>query len=249
MAKNSPKPELIEEIEGGADRLATWISTNAWAVAGTLVAVLGAALAWGIYDSSSKDREEAASNALDKTQSAYFRALGAEPRAREEPELANPAAAKEIREEHLERFLTLANERENTVAGTLALFEAAQILERLERQDESDALWQRALATSAENPGLQGLVQQRIGTAHEARGDWGEAARAHEAAGAIDAYPLRYWALVDAARCWTAAGDDSKALELYERVNLAVPDIKLPTHLRAQYGELKAAEPAPAASP
>jgi len=247
VAKRNPQPELIEEIESGAERVATWIAENVWTVVITLTVVLGAALAWGIHDSRARGRAEAASNALDAAQSAYFAALGAGPLAREEPELANPAAANEIREEYLERFLAVAEEHAGTVGGTLALFEAAQLQNRLDREEQSDTLWQRALAAASGNPGLRGLVQQRIAETYESRGAWADAARAHEAAGAIEDYPLRYWALVDAARCWKAAGDDSKALELYERVEVAVPDLELPPHLKIQRGELRASQ-APAAA-
>lgn len=247
MAKRKQQPELIDEIESGAERMATWIGENAWAVGIALVVVLGAALTWGIYSSWEDRREETASNALDAVQSAYYAALGAGPLAREEPELANAAAANEIREEYLERFLAVAEAHQGTVAGTLALFDAAQIQTRLNREDADDAVWQRALTESAGNPGLHGLVQQRIAAAHEDRGDWTAAAQAHEAAGGIDGYPLRYWALVDAARCWVAAGENAKALELYERVEVAQPDLPLPQHLKIQRGELKASEPSAAA--
>lgn len=248
MAKRKESPELIEEIESGADRLATWIAENAWPVAGTLAVVLGTTLAWGAYDSWARSREDAASNDLDKARTAYFAALGATPMALEEPELANPAAAGVIREEYLERFQSVAAEHEGTVAGTLALFETAQLLGRLERAEQSDEIWQRALAATSGNPDLRGLVQQRIAEGHESRGEWAAAAGAHEAAGAIASYPLRFWALVDAARCWNAAGESAKALALYERVELEAPDLALPAHLRAQRRELRAVERPPASS-
>lgn len=248
MAKRKETPELIEELESGAERLATWIAENVWPVVGTVTVVLAAALVWGVYDSWARGREEAASNDLDKTRNAYFAALGAKPMALEEPELANPAAGDAIREEYLERFQAVAGEHDGTVAGTLALFEAAQLLDRLERDDQRDELWQRTLSATSGNPGLRGLVQQRIAETQESRGNWAAAAAAHEAAGAIARYPLRYWALVDAARCWNAAGERSKALALYERVELEAPDLALPDHLRAQLNELRAAEPLPATS-
>jgi len=153
-----------------------------------------------------------------------------------------------IREEYLERFQAVAAEHEGTVAGALALFEAAQLLGRLERADQSDEAWQRTLEATSGNPGLRGLVQQRIAEAHESHGDWAAAATAHEAAGAITTYPLRYWALVDAARCWKAGGENAKALALYERVEVEAPDLALPVHLRAQLRELQATEPLPAGS-
>ena len=241
MAKREPKPELIDEIEGGAERLASWIGENALAVALAVAVILGGALTWGVYDSWATGREEAASNALDAARTAYFGDLGAGPLTRAEPELANPAAAQAIREEHLDHFLAVADAHGDTVAGTLALFEAAQIQQRLDRFAESEGVWQRALATASGNAGLEGLAQQRLAESLEARGAWAEAASAHEAAGAIADYPLRYWALVDAARCWAAAGQDERALELYERVEDEAPEFELPPHLATQRGELRAA--------
>ena len=99
MAKREPKPELIDEIEGGAERLASWIGENALAVALAVAVILGGALTWGVYDSWATGREEAASTALDAARTAYFGDLGAGPLTRAEPELANPAAAQAIREE------------------------------------------------------------------------------------------------------------------------------------------------------
>jgi len=244
LAKREPKPELIEEIESGAERLASWIGENALAVCLAVALVLSGALGWGVYDSWKTGREEAASNALDSARSAYFNALGAGPLARAEPELANPLAAQTIREEHLGNFLAVADTHEGTVAGTLALFEAGQLQQRLELAAESEATWARALAAAAAagNPGLQGLAQQRLAEALEARGAWAEAASAHEAAGAIADYPLRYWALVDAARCWNAAGDDAQALALYERVADEAPEFQLPPHLAIERAELEATQ-------
>ena len=45
-----------------------------------------------------------------------------------------------------------------------------------------------------------------------------EAAAEHEAAGALPDFPLRYFALADAARCYAQAGDRVRALALLERV-------------------------------
>ena len=82
--------------------------------------------------------------------------------------------------------------------------------------------------------------RQRIGEAYENRGAWAEAAAAHAAAGGLIDYPLRYWALVDAARCHAAAGDASQALAIYDRVEAEAPDLPLPTHVRDQIRELRA---------
>jgi tetratricopeptide (TPR) repeat protein len=231
---------MIEEIESAADKLAHWIASNAWLVGGILVLVLGTAAAWGGYRSWSQGREEAASNALDRTRTAYLFAFGAQPGQIEEPELANPAAAMAIREEYVAKFQAVAKEHSGTVAGTLALFEAAELLNRLGRPEQAEEIWREARASASGNPGLYGLLHQRIGQAHEARQAWAEAAAAHQEAGHTAGYPLRHWALVDAARCFAAAGEPEHALALYEEVEREAPDLNLPDHLRAQLRELRA---------
>jgi tetratricopeptide (TPR) repeat protein len=231
---------MIEEIESAADRMANWVASNAWLVGGVLVLVLGTAAAWGGYRSWSEGREGAASNELDRVKSAYLFEFGAQPGAIVEPELANPAAAAAIREEYVAKFTEVAEEHSGTVGGTLALFEAAELLNRLGRPEEAEEVWRRALASASGNAGLQGIVQQRVAQAHEGRGEWAQAAAAHEAAGRTSGYVLRHWALVDAARCYAAAGERERALALYEEVEREAPDLSLPDHLRAQFRELRA---------
>ncbi|MBW2270653.1 MAG: hypothetical protein JRH16_18975 [Deltaproteobacteria bacterium] len=240
MAKRKPAPDIIEELESAAERMAAWIGQNRWLVGGSLALVLGTALAWGGYENYSRIHEEAASNELDKTRSAYFIALGASPTAIQEPVLANPKAAQAIQQDFLERFQGVADEHAGTVAGTLALFEVARLLDKLERGDESGALWDRTLAAASGKPGLAGLLHQQRAEAFEHRGDWSQASAAHESAGDIVEYPLRYWALVEAARCAAAGGEGERALALYERVEREEPELTLPPHLRAQYRELQA---------
>ena len=240
MAKRTQTPDMIEEIESAADRLASWIASNVWLVGGVLVVVLGTAGAWGGYHSWNQGREEAASNALDRTRSAYLFAFGAQPGTLEEPELANPALAAAIREDYVGEFKAVAEEHSGTVAVTLALFEAAELLNRLGRPEETEEIWRQSLASASGNPGLYGILQQRVAQAHEARQAWAEAAAAHQEAGHTEGYPLRHWALVDAARCYAAAGEPERALELYEEVEREVPDLGLPDHLRAQFRELRA---------
>jgi len=240
LAKRTQTPDMIEEFESAADRLANWVGHNAWLAGGLLVVVLGTAAAWGGYRSWSQGHEEEASNALDRVQTAYLFAFGAQPGALEEPELANPAAAVAIREEYVEKFGAVAEQYSGTVAGTLALFEEADLLDRLGRPEQTEEIWRQAISSAAGNPGLVGTAQQRLGEAYEERQAWNEAAAAHEQAGRTEGYPLRYWALADAARCYAAAGEPDRALKLYEEVELEAPDLNLPEHLRAEFRELRA---------
>jgi tetratricopeptide (TPR) repeat protein len=113
----------------------------------------------------------------------------------------------------------------------------------------SEKAWSQALAEAPRNPALEGLLRQRIAQVHEDHGEWAQAAAAHEAAGSLARFPLRYWALLDAARCYDSAGDPSRALQLYHRVQQEAPDLPIPAHLRTRFRELEAAQTAAAAAP
>jgi Tfp pilus assembly protein PilF len=90
---------------------------------------------------------------------------------------------------------------------------------------------------------VRGIVAQRLAQRFEAAGRWAEAADRHEAASKLDDYPLRQWALVDAARCRALAGDTAAARALYERLEREAPDLPLSDDQRAQSLELRAATP------
>jgi hypothetical protein len=243
MSRHGESPELIEEIESVADRAAHWIAAHAWQVGGALLLVLALAGGIELARNRAQDREAEASNALEGTRAAYLRALGAPPGALELPELANPKAALAIQEEYLGKFRAVADAHPDSVAGILALFETADVLAALGRAGEVPALWEEALRRASGRPPLEGLVHQRIAAAHEQAGAWAEAAAAHEAAAGLAGYPLRHWALADAARSWAAAGEPAKALALYERIETEAPDLQLPDYQRSQLRELRAAQP------
>jgi tetratricopeptide (TPR) repeat protein len=237
---HSDAPDVIEEFESAAERMAQWVSANRWLALGTLALMLGVTAGIGGFRAWHERREAQASDALSATRSAYLSALGAQPGSFQEPELANPEAAREIREQFVERFDAVAQEHSGTVAGTLALLELADLLDKLGRPAQTDEVWRRALASTSDNPGLRGVLEQRMAEVFEAREAWAEAAEAHARAGQLEGYPLRYWALLDAARCWAAAGDAARALELYEQVEREAPDLAVPEHLRLQHRELRA---------
>jgi tetratricopeptide (TPR) repeat protein len=138
----------------------------------------------------------------------------------------------------------LANEHPGTVAGTLARFESATPMDELGRSEQTTALWQEALGEAAGNPRLEGMLQQRIAAAHENADAWSQAATAHEAAAAIADYPLRYWAMVDAGRCWLAAGEPERALGFFDQVETEAPDLRLPDHIKVVVQELREASDA-----
>ena len=242
MAREPETPDVVVEIESGAERFAGWVAHNPWLAGGIALAVLAVAAVAGSYSSWNRSREEAASNALDGVRVEYLSAMGAGPTALEVPDLANPKAAQEIRERFLERFQAVAQAERGTAAGTLALLEAADLLELLGRQDELAALYADA-AAGAPTPALRAVVERRLGAFHEAAGRFAEAAAAYAAAAAIPEYPLRYWARADAARCQARAGQTAEALALYDRLAAEAPDLPLLDHQAAQARELRAAAP------
>ena len=106
--------------------------------------------------------------------------------------------------------------------------------------EETISVWQEAAQSQPGGSSLRAILQQRIGQLHEDQGRWTEAAEAHEAAGQIPGFPLRYWALADAARCYAQAEQPDRALALLEQVDAEAPDLQLPAHMRVLLRELRA---------
>lgn len=233
--------EALEEIEGISDRLSEWLQENFRLV----IAVVSGALvlaglgSWAI--SSRNTAEEEASAALARTRDDYLSAMGAGPGVIDVPELANPEAAAQIRAEYEKRFGEVAAEHPGTVAGTLASLEHARLVTEGGRNEEAIALYEAAFANAPSDGGIRGLLLQRWAQRLEDEGRWKEAAAKHEQAGGLSDFPLRGFALADAARCLAEAGDDAGALALYERAERELPDVTLPEADRARVYELRAA--------
>ena len=84
------------------------------------------------------------------------------------------------------------------------------------------------------------MAYQRIAQIHEDAGSWVEAGEAHAAASEIEDYPLRFWAMADAARCFSLTNQTERALAFFSRVESEAPDLKLPSHVRVRLRELEA---------
>jgi len=238
-------PDTLDEIEGSAEKLAEWIRVNAvWVVGGIglTVAVIGG-VTW--LASSANREENAAATELSAAMDEYRIAMGATPGSFEIPELANPEAAKGIRTEFAERFLAIASEHEDTVAGALARLEAADLLAAQGELELAEATLDAALELSVAKGRLRGLVLQRQAQAYERSGRWADAAASYEAASEIEEFPLRFWALADAGRCRAEAGQAAEALAAFERLEGAAPDFRLPDLHRTVLQELRAAVSAP----
>jgi tetratricopeptide (TPR) repeat protein len=242
MARREPgsAAEMLGEIEGLADRLGEWLQNHIVPVASAIVALLVAAAVGSWLLSAREDSEQEASSALAQTRADYLSAMGAQPGAIEVPELANPAAAAQIRTEYEKRYAEVASKHEGTVAGALAAIERAGLLSQGGNGDEAIAVLEHALAKAPADGGVRGIVAQRLAQRFEAAGRWAEAANQHEAASKVSDYPLRAWAIVDAARCRAAAGDTAAARALYERLEREAPDLPLSDDQRARSLELRA---------
>ncbi len=140
--------------------------------------------------------------------------MGADPDAITPPELANPAAAAAIRSEFAEKFGVVAEEYAGTVAAALAQLEQGNLAVAAGETDAAIGFWRDAIDDLSGNPNLQAIFEQRIGHAYEDDARWLEAAESYASAGAVEGYPLRHWALAEAARCLQQAGEIGRAREL-----------------------------------
>jgi tetratricopeptide (TPR) repeat protein len=232
--------EMLGELESAADRLGDWLQTHIVPVSAAIVGLLVAAGLGAWLVSARENAEDAASSALAKTRADFLSAMGAPPGSFEVPELANASAAEAIRTEYEKRYAEVAAEHQGTVGGTLAALERASLLDAGGHTDEAIALLEQALA-DAPRGAVRGIVAQRLAQRFEAAGKWAEAADRHEKAAKLDDYPLRHWALADAARCRAMAGDPVGARALYDQLEREAPDLPLSDEQRAQSLELRAA--------
>jgi tetratricopeptide (TPR) repeat protein len=238
------KPEheqshVIEEIEGLAERGAQWIRDHLALTITTLVVILASAAGIGAFIAHRNTEAEAASDAFDRVTTEYRKAMGADPDALEMPELANPAAAAAIRSEFAEQFAAVAEEHSGTVAGALARLEQGNMSAADGETDAAIEIWQGAIDDLGGNPNFRAILEQRIGQAYDGDARWLEAAESYARAGEVETYPLRHWALAQAARCFQQAGEVARAREFALRVDTESPDLMLPQHLSTMLAELR----------
>lgn len=235
---DNPTAATLEEIEHLGDRVVGWVGRNPRPVLAALAAILLVAGTWGGVAQYRRSRAAQATTALEDTRSAYLAAMGAAPTAGEVPEPANPETARRIRAEFARRFGGVAADHGGTPAAPLALLEAGRLQLELGEREAALAAWRQAAVTA--EPALRAFLWVRIAQAEEDAGRWAEAAEGHARAGDTAAYPLRYAALGDAARCWAEAGEREKAVALYKRIRAESPQTRLPEHLAARLRELEA---------
>jgi hypothetical protein len=233
--------EMLGELESVGDRLGEWLQTHIRAVVAAVAAllVISGLVAWLV--SAREHAEQEASTDLAQTRADYLSAMGADAGALEVPELANPAAAAEIRAEYEKRYGEVAAEHPGTVAGTLAQIErAALVAGDPSRTDEAIGLLEQAVADAPGRNPVRGIALQRLAQRLEAAGRWGDAAARHEEASQVADYPLRHWAIADAARCRATAGEADAARALYDRLDREAPDLQLDDVQKALRLELRA---------
>ena len=238
--------EVLQDLTSGFERFAAWVASHAMLVGIAIGVVLAAGGTWEFLRSRADRREAEASDALDRMQGDFLMAMGAAPGSIELPELANPETGKRIRAEYVEKYRAVAQAHPGTLPGALAWLEVADLLEAQGDREGSLESLQKSLSEQPSNPRLAGLVHQRIAQNYEDRGMPAEAAAEHELAGELPGFPLRYFALADAARCYAQAGEPARARELLERIESEAKDsFPLTPEMRSLLRELRAAQAPP----
>jgi predicted negative regulator of RcsB-dependent stress response len=247
LARKPEKPDALEELNTRVDQLAHWVVENRVPFMATLVAILVAAGGYGIYDGVTSRQELEAATALARLEADYRQAMGSEPDAAIVEEPANAELAERTRREYRESFQELAEEHSGTSAAVMARLEAGNRAAELGDVEGGLDSFRTASEEAAGDSALRGLVLVRLGRALEQEGRFAEAAEVFEQAGVIEAFPLRYHALGDAARNYANADDEGRAVALYRWIELEAPDVVLPEHVRSRLRELQARVSAPAA--
>jgi len=233
--------EALEDIQGLGDRIVESVSSNPVPLLAVLGAILLGAAGYGGWTQYRDHQHGEATRALEEVRSDYLEAMGVGSGYLEIPEPDDPERAREVRQEHAERFEAVAGEHAGTPAEALAWLEAGALHQEAGSSEAAFEAWDRGLAAAGDRAALRGLIHQRVAEAQEEAGRWAEAAAAYERAGEIPEFPLRYAALAHAGRCYAEAGDAEKAVALYKRIRAEAPNAQLPEHVTTRLRELAAA--------
>lgn len=246
MASSKSKhhePDAIDEIESIGEQIVEWAGNNGRTILSVAGVCLVIAAAYGYHDASQSRRENAASEAVAEARDAYLAAMGAQPGAIVVPELANPAAGAVIRREYVERFRAVAEEHAGTAGAALAELERGDLAAADGDVAGAVEIWRGAIARQPGGAPLMGILHQRMGQLLEDSESWEAAADAYAAAGALDDYTFRHWAMAEAARCYLMANRPDRASDLAAQLEAEAPGFQLPDHLRTQLRELRMANP------
>jgi tetratricopeptide (TPR) repeat protein len=241
MARGADHDLELPEIGGALDRAAAWVTQNpAPFLAGVLVILLVSGTI-GLVRWLGERSELQAAEAVAGARADFLKAMGASPGAVTFSEPANPETGKTAREAAAVRFAEVAAEHAGTGAGVEAWIEAGNLREQLGKADEALEAWKSAVDAAPKGTPLRGLALERLAAGYENRGAWAEAAETHEEASGIESFPLRHFAMANAARSFAAAGDRERAVALAARVATEAPELELPEALSAKLDELRAA--------
>lgn len=230
----------LDDLEVRSSDLAEWISENPLPILIVAGAILAIAAAYTVASTGVDTARHEASDAIAMVKSEYRAAMGGSYYGSlEVPEPANAEIARTTRLEYVERFKELAGEHEGSEMGSYALVQAGSLQEELDDFDGALASLQRALVPYDESQAMRGIILERIAAIHERLGDLSAAAAAHMEASEITSYPLRYFALLNAARSQAEAGESDAAIVSFERVTNESPDLQIPQHTQAMLMELK----------
>lgn len=243
--KNKPVQEsagaALDEIESRGDALSEWISENPVPIMGTVGAILLGAAVFGFATSGINNSTLVASSDIASAKNEFRQAMGgAYSGTLDIPELANADAARSTREEYLARFEQVATEHAGSDLGGYALMQVASLQADLENYDAAIAGFEQAAATYDADAPMLGIVYERIALLQEQTGDLDAAAASHMKASDITAYPLRYFALLNAARVQAEAGNTNEAIAHFDRITTESPDLLIPEHTQSLLLELKA---------
>jgi hypothetical protein len=237
---HSATVEALEEIQSSADRLADWIRDNLLVVLGGVGALLAVGGTVSLLGSMGEKTEREASAALYAARSEYMNAMGASASALSVPTLANPEAAAGIRDDYVAALDSISSEYHGTTVDFLSRLEAGLLVHQDGDTEAALVIYTELADQRSQGDELQGLASQRVAQVIEDLGRFAEAATRHEEAADLRGYPLRHWALADAARNHAAAGETEAAVALYDRLESEAPELRLPDAQRAQVRELQA---------
>jgi tetratricopeptide (TPR) repeat protein len=215
-----PRQERIERLtvlDEWLDRGFAWISENALATLSVLGAVIAlAAILAGTHELRSS-REEAAQTALAAVQQDLDAAFapGAEP--------ANPDTARQLREKALAGFESVISEHEGRTGAQFAVIRAAELEIDLERFDAAEKRLSAAMSQWPEDSVQRAVAMRLRGYALERLGRYADAAEAYAQAAAIEAYPGRAGAYVQAGDTFARLGESERAVSAYEALLLVDP--------------------------
>ncbi|MDP6981438.1 MAG: tetratricopeptide repeat protein [Myxococcota bacterium] len=233
--------EALDEIEHRGDELYEWIIANPTPILAGGAVVLVLAAVWGFASSGMDSSRSSASAAIAQAKNEYRVAMGGRyGGSLDVPEPANPQAARETREEYVTRFQALADDYAGSEMGSYALVQVGNLQAELDDVDAALSSLQEALEPYGDNHAMRGILLERIALLHESKGDLDAASQAHVEASAITRYPLRYFALVNAARTQAEAGKTDEAIATFDRISAEAPDLQIPEHTQSMLLELKA---------